>query len=102
MAITSSNSTVNRDVVITVTDRFDFSQYKVFRDCYRSENTVGRVFRVNLKRATYMDSSALGMLLLMKEHADQIKGKVIIEEPNDAINKVFEIAQFHQLMEVKS
>lgn len=47
-----------------------------------------------------MDSSALGMLLLLKEHADQIRGKIVIEKPNDAINKVLEIAQFQHLMEI--
>ena len=101
MAIANSISQTN-DVVITVTDRFDFSKHKAFRESYRSHNNPGTVFRVNLSRAAYMDSSALGMLLLIKEHADEIRGKVIIEKPNDTINKVLEIAQFHQLMEIVS
>ena len=100
MSITVSTSKTNNDIVITVSDRFDFSQYSVFHECYRHQNDAGTVFRINLRKADYMDSSALGMLLLIKEHADNIKGKVIIEKPNDTINKILEIAQFHQLMEI--
>ncbi|MCG7531827.1 STAS domain-containing protein [Psychrobium sp. MM17-31] len=100
MPIVSSTSSNSKDVLITVSDRFDFSQYKLFRESYCECNTPGTEFRLDLSNANYMDSSALGMLLLLKEHADKIKGKIIIERPNDSINKVLEIAQFHHLMEI--
>lgn len=100
MAIVSTLGNSNKDVLITVSDRFDFSQYKVFRDSYCESNIAGTEFRLDLSGANYMDSSALGMLLLLKEHADKIQGKIIIERPNDSINKILEIAQFHHLMEI--
>jgi len=100
MAIVSTSGNNNKDVLITVSDRFDFSQYKLFRDSYCDCNLAGTEFRLDLSGANYMDSSALGMLLLLKEHADKIKGKIIIQRPNDSINKILEIAQFHHLMEI--
>ena len=100
MPIVSSTSTDNKDVLIAVSDRFDFSQYKLFRESYCECNIAGTQFRIDLSNANYMDSSALGMLLLLKEHADKVKGKIIIERPNESINKVLEIAQFHHLMEI--
>jgi len=100
MAIASKSANNNKDVLITVSDRFDFSQYKLFRDSYCDFNLAGTEFRLDLSGANYMDSSALGMLLLLKEHADKIKGKIVIERPNDSINKILEIAQFHHLMEI--
>jgi len=100
MAIASTAVNNNKDVLITVSDRFDFSQYKLFRDSYCDFNLAGTEFRLDLSGANYMDSSALGMLLLLKEHADKIKGKIVIERPNDSINKILEIAQFHHLMEI--
>jgi len=100
MPIVSSKSANNKDVLITVSDRFDFSQYKVFRESYCDCSAAGTQFHLDLSSANYMDSSALGMLLLLKEHADKIQGKIIIEKPNDSINKVLEIAQFHHLMEI--
>lgn len=83
MPIVSSTSSNSKDVLITVSERFDFSQYKLFRDSYCECNTPGTEFRLDLSSANYMDSSALGMLLLLKEHADKIKGKIVIERPND-------------------
>lgn len=100
MPIVSAKSTDSTQVLITVSERFDFSQYKLFRESYCECNNSGTQFRLDLSNANYMDSSALGMLLLLKEHADNIKGKIIIERPNDSINKVLEIAQFHHLMEI--
>ncbi len=100
MAIVSTVGDSNKDVLIKVSDRFDFSQYKVFRDSYCDSNVAGTAFRLDLSAANYMDSSALGMLLLLKEHADKINGKIVIERPNDSINKILEIAQFHHLMEI--
>ncbi len=100
MAIISSCAKDSKDILITVSDRFDFSQYKVFRETYCDCNVAGTEFRLDLSDANYMDSSALGMLLLLKEHADKIKGKIVIQRPNESINKVLEIAQFHHLMEI--
>ena len=100
MAIVSSSGNDNKDVLITVSDRFDFSQYKIFRETYCDCNVAGTEFRLDLSDANYMDSSALGMLLLLKEHADKIQGKIVIQRPNESINKVLEIAQFHHLMEI--
>ncbi|MDP2560154.1 STAS domain-containing protein [Psychrobium sp. 1_MG-2023] len=100
MSIVSRVASNNKDIVITISERFDFSQYKIFREAYCDCNGSGTDFYVDLSKANYMDSSALGMLLLLKEHADKLAGKVIIERPNDAINKVLEIAQFHHLMTI--
>lgn len=48
-----------------------------------------------------MDSSALGMILLLKDHAEKYSGKVIIRKPNEAVNKILEIAQFHRLLTIE-
>ena len=42
----------------------------------------------------------LVVVTFTRSAADNIKGKIIIERPNDSINKVLEIAQFHHLMEI--
>ncbi len=48
-----------------------------------------------------MDSSALGMILLLKDHADNLGGQVIIKKPSDTVNKILEIAQFHRLVTIE-
>ena len=48
-----------------------------------------------------MDSSALGMILLLKDHVQLYAGQLIISKPNETVNKILEIAQFHRLMTIE-
>ena len=101
MPINVQNDTEKNAVVITVTDHFDYSLHQAFRDAYRNQQQQNVVFRINLAKATYMDSSALGMILLLKEHADKLQGKVIIEKPNESVLKILSIAKFEHFVTIE-
>ena len=49
-----------------------------------------------------MDSSALGMILLLKDHAENLSAEVIIEKPSETVFKILQIAQFHRLLTIES
>ncbi|MFQ5644725.1 MAG: STAS domain-containing protein [Thiogranum sp.] len=83
-----------REVSIAVVGRFDFSVHKEFRDTYTNCNSAGLSFVLDLSQTEYMDSSALGMLLLLKEHADKCKGKVVLSRPAPGVRKILDIANF--------
>jgi anti-anti-sigma factor len=51
---------------------------------------------VDLERTTYLDSSALGMLLLLKDQS----GDVRIIKTSPDVRRVLEIANFHRLFDV--
>ena len=102
MSVNKRVSNENGDVSIIIDDRFDFSQHQSFRNAYAECNTSGTNFILELAKTTYMDSSALGMILLLKDHADKLSGSIKILKPNEAINKILEIAQFHRLMTIDS
>jgi len=87
---------VNEDgstVTIKVDGRFDFSVHKDFRESYKDYGDKMN-YRVNLSGTEYLDSSALGMLLLLKKHADS---NVVIEKPNDEVKRVLTIANFDKV-----
>ncbi|MDG1751683.1 MAG: STAS domain-containing protein [Thalassotalea sp.] len=88
-------------ITIVIQDRFDFSIHQHFRDAYCDCNESGSEIIIDLSQTTYMDSSALGMILLLKDHVDKISGKMKIFKPNEAVNKILEIAQFHRLMTIE-
>lgn len=94
-------STDSKTVTISVIDRFDFSVYQSFQDTYINSNTAGSLFILDLSQTSYMDSSALGMILLLKDHAEKVSGQLKIVKPNEAVNKILEIAQFHRLMTIE-
>ena len=89
-----------KSVSIAIEDRFDFSLHQQFRDAYSSSNNSGTRFVLELAKATYMDSSALGMILLLKDHAEKLSGEVVINNQSEAVYKILEIAQFHKLMTI--
>ena len=51
---------------------------------------------VDLSRTSYLDSSALGMLLLLRERCADVR----VENASDDVRKVLEIANFQRLFEL--
>ena len=57
----------------------------------------GVTFHVDLRNTHYIDSSALGMMLLLREYAKCRGGSVIIDSPSEQIDKLLKVANFEQL-----
>ena len=55
---------------------------------------------LDLRETNYMDSSALGMLLQLKEHAGGSKSAVQIRNAKPAIKEILSVANFQQLMTI--
>jgi anti-anti-sigma factor len=90
-----------KNIEISIDGRFDFSLHQNFRDAYINCKEKNSVFTICLLNTTYMDSSALGMILLLKDHAENYSGKVVISKPSEGVNKILEIAQFHRLLSIE-
>jgi len=99
MSVTSSLSSDGRQFTIAVSGRFDFRVYESFRSAYSGVSPAGIGFQVDLNKADYMDSSALGMLLLLKEY---VGGGVQIDIVNARpdVKNVLKIANFDKLFQI--
>lgn len=100
MPVMSEISLDRTTVHIKVSGRFDFSVHREFRDAYRDVEPEGRYF-VDLTEAEYLDSSALGMLLLLHEHAGGEDGQVVLKVRSPQIRKVLTIAKFDRLFHIE-
>jgi len=100
MNVTTQVSKDGKEVTIFVRGRFDFNAQQEFRNAYRYQDERRDCYRVNLSRAEYMDSSALGMLLLMRDFVDKIKSKLLIEQPSAQIKLILETAHFDKLFDI--
>jgi len=88
-------------VHINIKGRFDYTLSQDFRNAYRHIPAhEGFAFHVDLSDTEYMDSSALGMMLLLREHAKCRGGSVIIEHPSEPIDKILKVANFEQLFTI--
>lgn len=101
MTISSKLSSDGKQLVISIDERFDFSLHQQFRDAYNNLTTQELTYIVDLSQTEYMDSSALGMILLLKDHVQLYAGQLIISKPSDTVRKILEIAQFQRLMTIE-
>jgi anti-anti-sigma factor len=101
MSVKTQMSDKNKMIEISIEGRFDFSLHQTFRNAYINCNEKGSTFTLNLSKTTYMDSSALGMILLLKDHAESYSGKIVISKPSESVTKILEIAQFHRLLSIE-
>jgi HptB-dependent secretion and biofilm anti anti-sigma factor len=85
--------------VIKINGRFDFSCHTSFREAYNGAPN-GTEFVVDMADASYMDSAALGMLLLLREHVLQQGGRVSITNCRGQTYDVLQIANFHRLFKI--
>ena len=97
MGVTAQQSDDGKTVTIAVDGRFDFLVHKDFRNVYKDYDT-GVKFRVNLSGTEFLDSSALGMLLLLKKHSNS---EVIIEKPSEEVKRVLTIANFDKVFTIE-
>ena len=100
MTINTTESDDAKVVTITVEGRFDFSCHQSFMQAYQAYPQGEKEFIVDLAEAEYMDSSALGMLLQLREHSAKESGRVGLINANDSVRKVLEIANFDKLFDV--
>jgi len=91
----------NGVININISGRFDFNLYQEFRAAYKQvDNPAGTPFVIDMSGADYMDSSALGMLLLLRERAGGDKSNISITGCNSEIKKIFSISNFERLFDI--
>ena len=97
MAVTSTES--GDTVTIHVTGRFDFAAHQEFINAYKNLPKGEKRFVVDLSGAEYMDSSAMGMLLQLREHSNKNR-PVELVNGNEGIREILRIANFDKLFKV--
>ena len=100
MAIDSQLSNDGKVLTIKISDRFDFSTQHSFRAMYKDSPDSISDYVLDMSQTDYMDSSALGMLLLLKQYADERKSNVSIKNASKPILKILEVANFNKLFSV--
>lgn len=101
MPINSSMSSDGTELVIAVEGRFDFSAHQDFRRTYECLESPPKCYAVDMREATYLDSSALGMLLLLRDYAGGDTSEVKIVNCSSDVKKILTISNFEQLFTIQ-
>ena len=95
------SSLLEGTLTIRVSERFDFSAYQAFRDTYENLTERPERFVVDFLDATYLDSSALGMLLLLRDFGGGDEASIEFINCNPDVRKILTISNFGQLFEIR-
>jgi len=98
MSITSDID--NNELVIHISGRFDFSLHRDFREAVERITPKVQQARIDLEKTEYVDSSALGMLLILRDKMGNEPGNIRITGVRPSVRKILEIANFEQLFKV--
>lgn len=99
MSITKQVSQDGNHLTIFIEGRFDFASHQPFRQAYESERATE--YCIDLANTTYLDSSALGMLLLLRDHAGGEQASISIRNCSEEVMNIFTISNFDQLFDIQ-
>lgn len=100
MPLNTNLSSDGNTITINISGRFDFNLYKEFRGAYEKGIGRGTSFILDFKNTDYIDSSALGMLLVLREQIGGDASKVKIINCNGDIKKILSISNFDKLFSI--
>jgi anti-anti-sigma factor len=98
----SVSCNVSGNVVnISVAGRFDFGSHKEFREAYRNapEGSENK-YIIDMSATEYVDSSALGMMLLLREHAGGDQADVSINGCRKEVKDILIVSNFDKLFNI--
>ena len=97
MAIITNIDTGTQTLVIKVSGRFDFGVHQDFRKATEQATQEIKTIVVDMANTDYVDSSALGMLLVLRDKVGDNKSAVLIKSAKPDVRKILEIANFDKL-----
>ncbi|MDY6980635.1 MAG: STAS domain-containing protein [Pseudomonadota bacterium] len=96
MAVTSRLADDGETRIIAVEGDFGPQQYKAFRDSLMADNGARR-YVVDLSQTRSLDSSALALLLWLREQAVGQGAAVILRGASSEVRHTLELSQFERL-----
>lgn len=89
---------------ITMSGRFDFKVHRDFKDAYAPllDDAAVHGIDIELSKVDYIDSSALGMLMLLHERAKSANKTVGLLNASCAVSQMLEVSNFDRIFNIKS
>jgi len=87
--------------IIGLQGRFDFNAHREFREAVDlAMKESAHEIHVDLASVDYLDSSALGMLLMLRDKAKGVGKEVALANARGSVRQVIDIANFGKLFAV--
>lgn len=88
--------------VIAIPERFDFSFHQAFTQQYNDilAKHSGIVISLDFRQVLYLDSAALGMIVLLQKRAKSVGCSVAVINAKGTALEVLEIANFDKMITI--
>ncbi|PWB58293.1 MAG: anti-anti-sigma factor [Nitrosomonadales bacterium] len=102
-SIQIKNTQENGKAIIYLAGRFDFNSHRQFREAYEQalKEPAIKSIEIDLGSVDYLDSSALGMLLLLREKAANASKSLALANCRGIVQQVIEVANFNKLFTIR-
>jgi len=97
MSLTIHHDSEHDCLTLQLGEHFDFSVHRDFHEACLGPARPARSYVVDLGEVTRMDSSALGMLLLLREHAGADRADIRLVNAGSELKGTLRVAGFDKL-----
>lgn len=101
MSVVSEHSSDGNELTVSVAGRFDYRIYDSFKASFNEIDENRKTINVDLSATDYIDSSALGMLIMLRGHVGRA-AKVCLLRPSPDVMRVLTGANFDKLFSIRS
>ncbi|VAX30456.1 hypothetical protein MNBD_NITROSPIRAE01-717 [hydrothermal vent metagenome] len=103
MALNVEVKNHNGRLRLMMSGRFDFNSNRNFRKAYEDgmERYATGPIELDFNGVDYMDSSALGMLLLFKERAEELDRSISLVNCQESVLEILDVVNFGKLFSIK-
>lgn len=97
-----SVTTSGQVATIQMSGRFDYHVQNAFKGAYTPllQNPIVSDIEINLSGVDYLDSSALGMLLMLRDRVQVVNKNIVICKPSQTVAQILDIASFTKLFTI--
>jgi len=83
---------------IILPDKFLYTHEQDFLNSYINHKYSNGTYIVDFSNTSYLDSSGLSMIILLKDFADKLNSQVFLEyPPNSQVARILSIAGFNHI-----
>ena len=100
MTITRDYNKEINELTIRITGDFDFSMLEQFRQVYTDLDLAQVKIKIDLSQIEHFNSEALGMLLILREHAGGDDARIRIAGCGQDLQRIFQASSFEKLFDI--
>jgi anti-anti-sigma regulatory factor len=93
-------ATIDNTATITLDDTFTAIQIAEFRGLCNDINSNCTLIDIDFQYTTHMDSSALGMLLLLRDHISTKRTQIRLKHTTGVVHSTLMLTRFNELFEI--